>query len=50
MLFTDWLCAGTVIGKLICQLMLKVREGDVRLYLLEHVLRVGVAMVTGELI
>ena len=32
MLFTDWLC--TVIGKLLRQLMLKVREGDIRLELL----------------
>ena len=28
MLFTDWLCTGTVIGKLLWQLMLKVREAD----------------------
>ena len=33
MLFTDWLCAGTVIGKLLRQLMPKVREGDIRLQL-----------------
>ena len=32
-LFTDWLCTGTVIGKLLRQLMLKVREGDIRLQL-----------------
>ena len=33
MLFTDWLCTGTVIGKLLRQLMLKDREGDIRLQL-----------------
>ena len=33
MLFTDWLCTGTVIGKLLRQLMLKVSEGDIRLHL-----------------
>ena len=33
MLFTDGLCIGTVIGKLLKQLMFKVREGDVRLQL-----------------
>jgi hypothetical protein len=32
-LFTDWLCTSTVIGKLLRQLMLKVREGDIRLQL-----------------
>jgi hypothetical protein len=30
-LFTDWLCKGTVIGKLLRQLMLKVTEEDKRL-------------------
>ena len=29
-LFTDWLCTGTVMGKLLRQLMLKVREVDIR--------------------
>ena len=33
MLFTDWLYTGTVIGKLLRQLMLKLREGDIRLQL-----------------
>ena len=33
MRFTDWLCTGTVIGKLLRQLMLKIREGDIRLQL-----------------
>ena len=31
MLFTDWLCTGTVISKLLRQLMLKVRKEDIRL-------------------
>ena len=30
MLFTDCLCTGTVISKLLRQLMLKIREGDIR--------------------
>jgi hypothetical protein len=31
--FTDWLCTGTVKGKLLRQLMVKVRLGDIRLML-----------------
>ena len=43
MLFTDLLCTGTVIGP---QLALGMTS---EIYLLERVLRVGVAMVTSEL-
>ena len=32
-LFTDWLCTDAVIGKLLRQLMLKFREGNIRLQL-----------------
>ena len=52
MLFTDWLCTGTVIGKLLRQLMFKVRAGYIRLQFkrfLQFVLVIGSRELEGKL-